>query len=113
MPASLLRLGNAVQCTIIERVNRFVVAVDIDGRRQQAWINNTGRLTGFMQPGLKAYCLPREEGKTDTRLFAVADGDTAALIDTRLQMMPSAGCPAPFSALARRLRLREAGCVAR
>lgn len=86
MTASLLRFGEAVRCTIIERINRFVVAVDIAGRRRPAWINNTGRLTAFMQPGTMAYCLPKEGGKTDVRLFAVADGDAAALLDTRFQM---------------------------
>lgn len=86
MPTGLLRFEGAVQCTIVERVNRFVVTVDIAGKLRRAWINNTGRLTAFMQQGRTAYCLPKREGKTDARLFAVADGDAAALIDTRFQM---------------------------
>ena len=39
-----------------------------------------------MQPDTTGYCLPKEGGKTDVRLFAVADGKEAALIDTRFQM---------------------------
>jgi len=83
---SLLQFEHVLSCTIVERVNRFVVAVDMDGERQRAWINNTGRLEAFMQPGTAAYCLPKQGGKTDVRLFAVADGDAAALVDTRFQM---------------------------
>jgi len=86
MTASLLHFEGILCCSIIERVNRFVVAVDIDGVRRRAWINNTGRLAGVMQPGTTAYCLPKKQGKTDVRLFAVADGGAAALIDTRFQM---------------------------
>ncbi|MBS3772739.1 MAG: DNA/RNA nuclease SfsA [Candidatus Thermoplasmatota archaeon] len=83
---SLLQFEHVLSCTIVERVNRFVVAVDMDGERQRAWINNTGRLEAFVQPGTAAYCLPKEGGKTDARLFAIADGGAAALIDTRFQM---------------------------
>ena len=86
MTTSLLHFKDASPCTIIERVNRFVVAVEAEGQRRRAWINNTGRLEAFMQPGTPGYYLPKEGGKTDVRLFAVADGDEAALIDTRFQM---------------------------
>ena len=86
MTMSLLHFEDASPCTIIERVNRFVVAVEVAGQRRRAWINNTGRLKAFMQPGTTGYCLPRNDGKTDVRLFAVADDKEAALIDTRFQM---------------------------
>jgi len=85
--AVLLTLEDLTKCRIIERLNRFVVSVDIDGLRYRAHVNNTGRLEGFLEPGLVGYCLRREGGgRTTHRLLAIADGGSAALIDTALQM---------------------------
>jgi len=85
--AVLLTVDDLLECRIVERVNRFVVSVDIDGLRYRAHVNNTGRLEGFLEPGLVGYCLRREDGgRTSHRLVAIADGGSAALIDTALQM---------------------------
>ena len=85
--ASIMNVDHAVECTILERVNRFVVAVDIAGKRCRASINNTGRLEQFLVPGRKGFCLrPERQGKTDCRLFAVEEPPLAAVIDTQLQM---------------------------
>ncbi len=75
-------------CRIIRRVNRFKVLVEVDGGREYAYINNTGRLGEFLVENHTAYCLWRQRpGKTRLRLFAVHDiMGLAALIDTRLQM---------------------------
>jgi sugar fermentation stimulation protein A len=84
---SLLKIPNPVECRIIKRLNRFVVEVEVDGIPRRAHTTNTGRLEQFLIPGKRSYCVPnREPAKTDFLLFAIRDGRSAALIDTRLQM---------------------------
>ena len=93
MEQPLLRLENPIACRIVQRINRFVVEVQIGVCRYRAWINNTGRLLEFLEPGRAAFCLQRESpGKTTHRLFAIRDGALAALIDTQLQMRAFESC---------------------
>ena len=45
LPYKIFRLKNVYGCTIIERINRFVVEVKLDDTRYvKAHINNTGGL---------------------------------------------------------------------
>lgn len=84
---SILNLENPAECTIVGRLNRFVVQVKIADKPYLASINNTGRLLEFLVPGRRAYCLPHTKPlKTDFQLFAIEEGGLGALIDTRLQM---------------------------
>lgn len=83
----LFLIENARESRIVERLNRFVVRVDIQGNSHRAHINNTGRLLEYMVRGQKAYCLPYSHPKkTEFRLFAIKEGDSGALIDTQFQM---------------------------
>jgi sugar fermentation stimulation protein A len=83
----LLALGDAVDCNVVQRLNRFVVEVSIGSGCHRAWINNTGRLNEFMVPGRRAFCLRRTTpGKTTHRLFAIQEDGWGALIDTHFQM---------------------------
>ncbi|OYT31453.1 MAG: DNA/RNA nuclease SfsA [Thermofilum sp. ex4484_79] len=88
LPYKIFRLKNVYGCTIIERINRFVVEVKLDDTRYvKAHINNTGRLADFIVRGKKAYCFQRDKvGKTRYRLFAVDDCGKGAIVDTYLQM---------------------------
>ncbi len=89
----LLSLDNPIECRIVQRINRFVVEVQIGVGRYRAWINNTGRLLEFLEPGRVAFCLQRQSpGKTTHRLFAISDGTLGALIDTQLQMRAFESC---------------------
>jgi sugar fermentation stimulation protein A len=84
---SLLSFPKVLEVRIGKRLNRFVVSVNSQGSMLRAHINNTGRLEQFLIPDKKAYCLESTRGgKTDCRLFAIADKVMAALIDTQLQM---------------------------
>ncbi|MBO8182531.1 MAG: DNA/RNA nuclease SfsA [Archaeoglobus sp.] len=74
------------ECEIVKRLNRFVVEIEVEGRIRKAHLNNTGRLQEYLIRGRKAYCIEKEKGKTDYRLFAVEDLGKAALIDTQFQM---------------------------
>ena len=86
-PARLVRIENARECHIIERLNRFVVTIITEGTEYRAHITNTGRLSEFMVNGKKAFCFrTHHQGKTDFRLFALEESGLGALIDTWLQM---------------------------
>jgi sugar fermentation stimulation protein A len=76
-----------LECTVLRRLNRFVVEVLVAGTPQHASINNTGRLEHFLRPGTRGFCTHNSRQlKTAYRLFAIRDGAMAAVIDTRLQM---------------------------
>ena len=86
MDGSLLEIRSWIECSIVKRLNRFVVEVYVSGGITRAYINNTGRLKEYMARNRRAFCLLKEGGKTSYRLFAVEDQGFAALIDTQLQM---------------------------
>ena len=87
MTLPLLRVPDRVDCTIIARLNRFVIEVQVGDRRCRASTDNTGRLLDFVVPGRKAYCVPHARPmKTDYSLFAIEDSGAGALLDTQLQM---------------------------
>lgn len=89
----LLSLAKATECYIIQRLNRFVVAVEVQGQKGYAWLNNTGRLHEFLIPGRRAFCLPRQfPGRTSYRLFAIEESGLGALIDTQFQMRAFEQC---------------------
>ncbi len=75
-------------CRIVERLNRFVVKVLFESRDEvsYAYINNTGRLHDYIVRGKIGYCIRKHSGRIPYRLFAVADEECAALIDTLFQM---------------------------
>lgn len=73
-------------CTILERLNRFVVEVDMNGERVRAHINNTGKLTSVLVKGRRGYCVRlKGRGKLQYRLYAVEYSTGYAVIDTQLQ----------------------------
>ena len=74
-----------VPCTIIERINRFVVKTRIGSRDILVHINNTGRLKEYLVKGKQGFCKPIDGKKLKYRLFAVNDKGYGALIDTFLQ----------------------------
>ncbi|AIF70040.1 sugar fermentation stimulation protein [Palaeococcus pacificus DY20341] len=77
---------NIVECEFLERLNRFVGLVKINGEIKRALITNTGRLEEFMVTGRKAFCMPKLGGKTDCILIGFAEENgRGAIIDTRTQ----------------------------
>lgn len=80
-------VDSPIECTVMRRVNRFVVEVEVDATPQRACINNTGRLEGFLVEGKAGFCTRNGHSlKTAYRLFAIREGDLGAIIDTQLQM---------------------------
>ncbi len=87
MCAELIRVHNVTKCTIIQRLNRFVVKILVRGRPTTAHINNTGRLRQYIVKGKIGYCVDNlRSGKTEYRVIAINDAGLGAIIDTRLQM---------------------------
>jgi len=83
----ILRIFDAEECVILERINRFTVKIILGDKVQNAYINNTGRLLGYIAEGQRGFCIRHERRmKTDCRLVAVRDKKSAALIDIQLQM---------------------------
>jgi len=81
----LFRIDNPQECRIIERLNRFVVNIELKGNNHPAYINNTGRLHELLVKGKKAFCFRTQNtDKTDFRLFAIEESGLGALIDTQL-----------------------------
>jgi sugar fermentation stimulation protein A len=86
MRKPVLLMLKVVPCTFIERLNRFVALVEVNGETRKALVTNTGRLEEFMVRGRKAFCVPKEGGKTDFILVAFEDREgKGAVIDTRTQ----------------------------
>lgn len=83
----LFAIPKARTCRIVERINRFVVKIEMGRTLSRAHINNSGRLHEFLIRGKKAFCFetPHTE-KTSFRLFAVEEKNLGALIDTQIQM---------------------------
>ncbi len=86
MRECVLKLEKIIPCSIVRRINRFVVEVEVGGKILSASTNNTGKLEGLMAYKRRAYCLRRVSSKTMYRLIAVEDEGGSAIIDTHLQM---------------------------
>jgi sugar fermentation stimulation protein A len=85
--AKLFQIEDPQECRIRERLNRFVVRIELGGREYRAHITNTGRLSEFMISEQRAFCFrTSHQGTTAFRLFAIEEHRLGALIDTWLQM---------------------------
>lgn len=84
--SALINISGAVECTILERINRFTVEISQGGSKTRAYLCNTGRLTDYLKRGSKGFCTAQTRGKLALRLFAVLDVGGAAIVDTQLQM---------------------------
>ncbi len=73
------------ECIILKRINRFTVEVLLNNNVVKTHITNTGRLEELLVRGKKGYCFKINAPKLKYRLFAIADHNYGALIDTRLQ----------------------------
>jgi sugar fermentation stimulation protein A len=83
----LFAIPDALCCRIVERVNRFVVKIEIGGEIRKAHINNTGRLQEIIVKNKRGFCFRTPHTKkTGYRLFAVEEKKLGALIDTQIQM---------------------------
>ena len=83
----ITEIENSIECIILGRINRFVVDITIGDTLYRAYINNTGRLSGYLIRRKKGFCIKNEKSrKTDYRLFSIRENALGAIIDTQLQM---------------------------
>ncbi|NPA79470.1 MAG: DNA/RNA nuclease SfsA [Thermotogae bacterium] len=83
---SLLKV-ETVGCRFLERINRFVSRVVINGLTHEVHTNNTGRLEDLLVPGTDALCIPISGRKLRYRMVGTSVSGSAlyTLIDTSLQ----------------------------
>ncbi|MCE4628040.1 MAG: DNA/RNA nuclease SfsA [Desulfurococcales archaeon] len=82
----LVPIGNAVECSVIRRINRFVVLARAPWGEEKVHINNTGRLEDVLVGGRRAYCRPlARPRRLRMRMFSVWYHGGYSVIDTGLQ----------------------------
>lgn len=74
------------KATLVERPNRFLGVVDLNGEQVQAFIPNPGRMHELMVPGTTVYVIPKEgdHRKTKFDLTLMEYNNTLVSIDSRL-----------------------------
>lgn len=80
----LIKFNDFVECVVIERLSRFAVKVIVGGAENIAYLNNTGRLRGYIVEGRKGICVSYSGGKYGYRLIGVEDMGLVTIIDTKL-----------------------------
>ena len=72
-----MRYGELTRAVFLERLNRFVARVDVDGKEFRVHVRNTGRCRELLVPGNTVYLLKSDnpERRTPYDLIAVERGD--------------------------------------
>lgn len=80
-----MKYNNITQGTFIERPNRFVAVVDIDGKKEICHVKNTGRCREILKPGTKVVLSISDnpERKTKYDLIAAYKGNLLINIDSQ------------------------------
>lgn len=78
--------GPLEEAAFVDRPNRFVMVVDVDGRRVRAHCPNPGRLAEFLDPGRAFLVRPvaAADRATDADVVAGRHNDGWVVLDTRL-----------------------------
>ncbi len=76
---------NMVSGRFLQRPNRFVAHVEIDGKTQVCHVKNTGRCRELLQPGAQVWCQQAEnpDRKTKFDLIAVEKGHRLINMDSQ------------------------------
>ncbi len=85
----LFKLNYDEECIILKRLNKFIVKILVNDRKEYAYLHNTGKLEDLIKKGRKCYCISTRKSRTSRKtkydLFAVEYRGKAAIIDTRIQ----------------------------
>ncbi len=81
----IMTYNNIRQAIFINRINRFVAEVDIDGKKELCHVKNTGRLRELLVKDAKVYVEEHDntERKTKYSLIAVQKGERVINIDSQ------------------------------
>jgi len=77
-------LGDLIPASFVRRVNRFVIEVELSGRRTFSYIRDTGRMKDYLIPGNRVYLIEKESGKYRYLLRAVEGRPGLVLADPYL-----------------------------
>jgi len=78
-----IRLYNSFEeATFVRRVNRFVLELDLKGKRIYAHLPNTGRLYEFLEPGRPFYVVKVDKGKYPYKAVSAYFDGQFIFIDT-------------------------------
>ncbi|HIQ13453.1 MAG TPA: DNA/RNA nuclease SfsA [Thermoprotei archaeon] len=86
MPIIKLYSGKLYKIKVIERLNRFVVKVELEGKTVLCHNTNTGRLHEYLSPGMDGLAVSIDGGRLRYRLIGIFDKYGYALIDTYSQV---------------------------
>lgn len=75
-----------VEGRLVERQNRFVLTVEIDGEERDVFLDETGRLTTVLVDDATVYCLPADDPDRSTDFTAVAVDNGDVTISVRAAM---------------------------
>ncbi len=75
-----------VEGRLVERQNRFVVTVEIDGQHRDVYLDETGRLTTVLVDDATVYCQPADDPDRATDFTAVAVDTGAVTVSVRAAM---------------------------
>ena len=75
-----MRYGNVRQAVFIERPNRFIAIVELDGRRETVHVKNTGRCRELLLPGCEIYLAQADNPKRRTGWDLIAVRKTGGLL---------------------------------
>lgn len=82
---TVMRYDNCLKGVFIERPNRFIAYVDVDGEVETCHVKNTGRCRELLIPGASVWLeeKPAENRKTKYDLVAVEKGDLLINMDSQ------------------------------
>lgn len=80
-----MKYNNIVQAEFLERPNRFIAYVNIDGKQETVHVKNTGRCKELLKKGVKVYLEKSDNPNRSTAydLVAVEKGDRLINIDSQ------------------------------
>ena len=74
--------GEFIEGKFLERLNRFVVQVEVGGEVKKAHLSDTGRLGELLTPGAPVLLSPNPKGKLDYKFVAVEKEGEWVLLNT-------------------------------
>ncbi len=79
-----MKLENLLKARFLERLNRFVGVVELEGRRERVLIRNTGRMRELLTPDKEVYLKSKSTGKYAYELFLVKEDSSLVCVDSHL-----------------------------
>ncbi len=76
------QFGEFTRGTFIERPNRFVALVEVNGEVKKAHVSDTGRLGELLERGVPVLLSPNPKGKLDYKFVAVKKEEDWVLLNT-------------------------------